>query len=182
MRTFDKLLAIRQGGQIRRYHTERMITHQTNAAHQWGVAMLMLHCFPDLTTHTLMLAALMHDVAEGYVGDMPAYAKWRVPALRDGLIKAESEVEDKLGITISLSSQETGVLWYCDYLEAAFFCMEEICLGNRNAVAIFWRLHDRLTQHEMHVRCDYPVLEMLAEVVKNSSTAAPERPNLWPTT
>lgn len=41
------------------------------AAHSWGVALLaLLRCPPELDRHKLLVMAILHDLAEAWVGDI----------------------------------------------------------------------------------------------------------------
>lgn len=60
-----------KSGQVARYHCNPTMSmfRQTNADHQWGVAMIILHLNPSAGIR-LIRAALEHDVGEMHTGDI----------------------------------------------------------------------------------------------------------------
>lgn len=66
----------------------------------------------------LLFAARHHDDAEEVLGDMPATAKRRFPALAAAYAKAELEILTEMGYTWSLTRQEADILKLCDMLDA----------------------------------------------------------------
>jgi hypothetical protein len=78
----------------------------------------------DLTGSDLIEAALNHDEAERVLGDLPATAKARFPALAAAYAKAELEVLVDMGHTWNLSRLEADILRLCDVLERYTFAAE----------------------------------------------------------
>lgn len=66
----------------------------------------------------LLFACLHHDEAETILGDMPATAKRRFPALAAAYAKAELEILTEMGYTWSLTRQDADILKLCDMLDA----------------------------------------------------------------
>jgi 5'-deoxynucleotidase YfbR-like HD superfamily hydrolase len=66
----------------------------------------------------LLRAALHHDDAEQVLGDMPAPAKARFPALAAAYAKAELQVLTEMGKTWNLTRTEDDILTLCDKLDA----------------------------------------------------------------
>jgi len=66
------LFELWRSGLVRRWHCNPDLAHtgQSNAAHQWGVAMIILAQHPNPSA-ALIRAALCHDVGEMVVGDLP---------------------------------------------------------------------------------------------------------------
>lgn len=125
---------IREGGNVRRWHTCPTISTQTVAAHSWGVAMLVRYItHPDALTTTLLLHALEHDLAEVQTGDIPYCAKVQFPDLKAASLAAEATINSNLDImTVPLSPTEETIIKVCDMLELMQFALEERMLGNRN--------------------------------------------------
>lgn len=105
-----------KSGFVRRWHSHPDLasTNQTNAAHQWGVAIIAMHLFPD--DDDLLKAALLHDVGEVNLGDLSAPAKRSKPILA----KAYKEAEDLNMATMDVPIPECSKnrLDLCDMLEA----------------------------------------------------------------
>lgn len=139
-----RVLELRKGANVRRYHTEYVIGEQTNAAHSHGVAMLLTQFYPHLANSNTLLACLVHDLPEGHTGDMPATIKWLEPELADMLDRVEAKRAEYLGIKIALSDAEKQAVYVCDYLEAMLFTYEQIKLGNRFFMAVYVRLFKKL--------------------------------------
>lgn len=116
------ILDIIESGLSTRYHVEPIPIKQDLAQHQWGVAMILYHiCQPS---PQLIQAALTHDIAERWVGDMPAPVKWGNLELSTILDQAENGVLARLGLRdtlANLTTEEKGMLRLADYLEAMSF-------------------------------------------------------------
>jgi 5'-deoxynucleotidase YfbR-like HD superfamily hydrolase len=65
----------------------------------------------------ILRAAQYHDEAERVLGDLPATAKERFPALAAAYAKAELEVLIEMGHTWRLSRTERRMIRLCDVLE-----------------------------------------------------------------
>lgn len=131
---------IRRGGSVKRWHTTTVIGEHLVSSHSWGVATLVWMLKPDCRPELLM-AALTHDVAEHWLGDLPAQVKWHSAELArvyDGL---EEHVNMSLGVSFSLTVDEDELLKICDMLELLFFTEEQIMLGNSNMHEVRRRVH-----------------------------------------
>lgn len=134
MSEFSRITEIRKGGSVRRYHTQRMINYQTVADHSWGVMQILLEiCEPS---PDLMRAALYHDVAEHWTGDIPATAKWNNQEFERILQAVEKRIEFDLEILVILSLEEQKLLKIADLLELVFHCHEEYVMGNGHVLYI----------------------------------------------
>jgi 5'-deoxynucleotidase YfbR-like HD superfamily hydrolase len=117
-----------ESGDVKRFH----ICHfpaQTTADHSWGVAVL-LHMLapPEVVTKHLLLAALLHDAAEKYTGDVPYSIKENFPALRHQLKKAEEEWEKDHyihDVLHTLDYEQNNWLKACDMLDLVLYCERE---------------------------------------------------------
>lgn len=63
-----------RGGYTTRYHTERTLREDTVGHHSFNVAAIVMYVRPDASA-ALLRAALLHDVAEHVLGDIPAPVK-----------------------------------------------------------------------------------------------------------
>ena len=126
------------GTEVKRYHTVTTLINETVGHHSHGVAMLTLMIDPA-AGRELLLAALMHDLAEHQVGDIPS------PAKREyGIGEQVSELEDRLmraaGLVMpDLNTRDARTLKLADIAQGALFCAREISLGNQRMRAIFTR-------------------------------------------
>lgn len=125
-----RVINARAGGAVERCHGIRHHGSYSNAAHSWGVAMLMLQIwpadFPRLASY-----CLAHDVPEAWVGDVPA------PMMRyANLGPAMHPVERKLCQWLELPyegdlpPEDHAKLKACDRLEFWLWCREQNRLGN----------------------------------------------------
>jgi len=79
------------------------------------------------------MAALFHDVAEGFVGDPPASMLDEFPKLKKAYKTAEHVVLDGLGLGAVyslLTAEEKVWLKMCDRLEGVLFSIEQRLMGN----------------------------------------------------
>lgn len=126
------------GTEVKRYHTVTTLITETVGHHSHGVAMMALMIDPA-ASRELLLAALMHDLAEHQVGDIPS------PAKREyGIGEQVSELEDRLmraaGLVMpDLSKRDARTLKLADIAQGALFCAREMSLGNRRMQAILDR-------------------------------------------
>ena len=121
-------------GLVKRFHTIPMHSHQTTAAHQWGVAAIILALHPSPRLE-LVRAALFHDVAERETGDMPYTFKGRDPQFKVQMDRMEQDVlEEYYGISFNLTLDEQNWLKCADMLELVIYCAHEIAMGNNHAL------------------------------------------------
>lgn len=142
----EVLQFISEGGSVTRYHTRLGIKVDTDAHHSHGVAMLCSllagkHEETNITqaSTTLLMAALTHDLAEQYTGDVSSPAK-RVLRIGKYLGEVESAklAEYDLDYEQHLTSDESVILKLADCFDGMMYCCRELALGNRN-VLLIWR-------------------------------------------
>lgn len=119
--TDDPLLMKLLGGSVMRYHTHGdTYLVQSVADHTWRVQVILLHLWPD-ASRDLLMAALYHDVAECFTGDIPAPVK-RIPGIMEEIKKLEMELETSLGVNINLPLADSLRLKVSDKLELIRWC------------------------------------------------------------
>lgn len=128
------LVQSRSGGRVERCHG---IPHQgsySNAAHSWGVAMLMHYLWPE-DFPRLALHCLSHDVPESWVGDIPAPTGRYVPGFKDSVSVLETKINKSIGLPAEHELDEADYLKLkaCDRLEFWLWSREQLLLGNRFA-------------------------------------------------
>jgi 5'-deoxynucleotidase YfbR-like HD superfamily hydrolase len=135
----QSLFELRRGGNVRRLHCEPMEAY-TCAQHCHGVAMILYYAFDDPAPE-LIKAALVHDLAEDFSGDMPAPAKWASPELRQILHNLETNALQTRGVLVALTPEQEKALHAADYLELDMYCLEQRTRGNSNADVVHVNIH-----------------------------------------
>lgn len=103
----------------RRWHRHAHLadTHDPIAAHQGRVALLALILFPQ--EHALHRAAIMHDMGEAAVGDVPNPVKNRNPDLKAALDRIEAEAMSEMQLPdVAMDDRDRDMLRLCDKLDA----------------------------------------------------------------
>lgn len=129
---YSRATALIQLGQTLRYHTEVCLKPQDVAQHSFNVAWFCWLLSDGEPSAALLMAALAHDAAERWTGDLPAPTKRRLH-LSD-LFNAEEVklLRVQLGFTQleRLSRVELDILKLADILDGCFYCLRELRLGN----------------------------------------------------
>lgn len=132
---------IYESGKVKRYHTAQTLKEQNNAAHSWGVATIVLWLCPEASAN-LLKAALLHDTAELFTGDVPAPVKWKHEDIAAALDAAEFEALARMGISTlftDLTHEEMQYLKFADMAELVLFAANEIRIGNATMIDIYRR-------------------------------------------
>jgi 5'-deoxynucleotidase YfbR-like HD superfamily hydrolase len=134
----NRFQVIRDGGNVKRYHTALMIGEQTVAHHTFGVIAVILELWPD-SSPNLIKAAMYHDVVECLTGDSPAPAKRAFPPLWEALHEAERVLLNQYGLQVYLSPDEARRLKLADWAELCMTAYEQITLGNKHFELVYNR-------------------------------------------
>jgi len=134
------------GSQVTRWHTRVTLKTQSNAEHQWRVAMIAETIEPSISKQTL-LYALTHDCFEHLTGDMPYNVKQNIPALGYQMRFAEEHYSDKMNLPKAFK-QEENVVKAADRFCAMLFAIEEFHLGNKKMVEISNRVWEGIDKNE----------------------------------
>lgn len=129
---------IYSGGAVKRYHTVQMIKEDSVAQHSFGVAWFCYLLSGGGPSATLLIAAMAHDLAEQYTGDLPSPAK-RQLKIGAQFRQYEQEIEQNNGVRCLLSTEETRILKLADCMDGAARCAIELSMGNTHAKIIFER-------------------------------------------
>ena len=148
----ERVQFILEGGAVNRFHARPGLLQQTDAAHSWGVAVLVYLLSPVQPSVELLLAALTHDLAEQYMGDVPAPAKWALGVQAD-YARLENDKLRQYGLDFSglLSTDEARQLKLADTMDGLLHCCKEAALGNRTVHLIYGKWY-ALAQHTITAR------------------------------
>jgi 5'-deoxynucleotidase YfbR-like HD superfamily hydrolase len=129
-----------QSGDVVRFHNSIGMDKQKNSEHEWEVALILQHIYPECSKQ-LLLAALTHDAAEYYTGDIPFPAKQASPELKSVLDNLERQWEEQNGVHFDLHPEETYFLKLADTLSGMWYCIQQVREGKVNAKRPFrkWR-------------------------------------------
>lgn len=135
-----KIRTILQAGNVARFHNSIGMDKQKNSEHQWETALVLQHIYPECSKE-LLLAALTHDSAEYYTGDVPFPIKQASPELKVTLDKLEEEWEKQHGVYFELNDEEKYFLKMADTFSGLWYCILQVREGKINARRAFrkWR-------------------------------------------
>lgn len=140
----EKIYNVRMAGRIRRLHIRPMNgDEQDVAAHTWGVAMILLDLFPEVSKEALVFA-LRHDVPEVATGDIPANVKWANPDLEETLETLEASFLERMGWATNLEGSEFLMLKTADRIELLFYCLEQMYMGNWLLTDVYENINGKL--------------------------------------
>lgn len=129
--TADTVSFIRSGLNVRRYHQRYTAEVDTVGKHSAGVALYVMLIDPKARAEVVK-AAVVHDLAECVVGDIPAPTKREFNAgAREQLASMEDRLLDAHGFDFDLTADEWMLIKVADYLDGLSFCVEESLRGNR---------------------------------------------------
>lgn len=138
------------GGDVKRFHQWPMVyRQQTVGEHTFNMLLISSHLYlgnlPDfhasedesryfLEMLSLQQAILFHDLSEGRKGvsDISGWAKRHYPDLKKSIKLAESEAENRLGMSkfLNITNASKHRLKVCDKLELQWTILQQGFLGN----------------------------------------------------
>lgn len=174
----EQVLHTRGGGAVQRAHGIRHHGSYSVAEHSWGVAMLIWHLFPQHFKR-IAIFALVHDVAECLVGDVPSTAKDNC---------TQHDLEDAINGEFGLprmeqmGAYEHWMLKLCDRLDLYIWAKEQRAQGNLFSDELINNLEDILGQPDAFVYKGTPLDEHsqakdLYQTLERSN-CVPDRRNL----
>lgn len=149
--TFPTLSVIqryRNGNRVKRYHTVDTLVGETVGHHSANMAILCVLLSEDKPSVTLLMAALTHDMAEQFTGDVPATAKWESKELKSALADMERRFDRYWFNSSPLMPRELKVLKQADMLDLCFKALEELHMGNNQFRPILARGIEYLRTNE----------------------------------
>ena len=136
-------------GRIRRLHIRPVIGEEQNvAAHTWGLSMILLDLFPDISKGGLVFA-LRHDIPEVVTGDIPANVKWANPDLEKALDEREKSFLKDMGWIsehggVPSWGRENLYIQLADRIELLFYCLEQMYMGNWLLADVYINIRDKI--------------------------------------
>lgn len=164
-----RLAFIRQGSEVERFHTKRMIQRNDVGHHSFHVAWLAWLMGAPLFKASEMLnlieAALAHDLAEHITGDMPGDFK-REMGIREmfGDYEAERFRSVNLDFEDTLEVSAKRILKLADMMEGAFFCISEASLGNGRVGIVFKNFRRYIASFAPFSECEEAIIEYIDEL------------------
>lgn len=131
----NRLHIWRKGLKVERMHTIQHITPYNNGFHSCNAALIAHEIcrLNNINSASVIRYMLLHDISEGYVGDVPANVKRDFPEIKYALNIAESIWEERhIPDMPDLSIQEKSIAKIADLSELGMYCIEELSLGNDN--------------------------------------------------
>jgi len=135
----NRLHIWRKGLKVERMHTVPHITPYNNGFHSCNAALIAheLCMLNGINSATVIRYKLMHDIAEGYVGDTPTNVKKDFPDIKKALDRAEKHWEKTyIPDMPDLHPQEKEIAKAADLAELGMYCLEELHLGNKNVLFV----------------------------------------------
>lgn len=126
----DKLQFILNSARTRRFHTQSVLVTETVGEHSFSVAWLCWYFTDGEASRELLLRALMHDMSEHIVGDVPSPSRIAL-GINESLAAHEVKLQVQAGIPdYMLHASEAIVLDLADQFAGALYCRKEVAMGN----------------------------------------------------
>ena len=155
----NRVKVYRKGLNVERLHTITHLTPYSNGSHSANAALLADELCAENKLYSSSAACmrymLLHDIAEGYIGDIPAYVKRENPEVAKALQVAEKNWEKRhLPNMPGLSRTEQEICKVSDLAELGMYCIDELNLGNNNMLPVLEKVV-RYMQDYHHIKgCD----------------------------
>ena len=141
MNTILHLMDRLDAGLVTRFHTSPTIHERNVAAHSFNMMLILDWVYEGEPPVALLRAAMLHDLHERYMGDIP-YPIKHEPELEPLFYSVEKRINTRMGIKYRLSNHEQEVLNCVDMLEFILYLLQEKRLGNTNNVEAFNRARE----------------------------------------
>lgn len=145
MLNINRIKTYRRGLKVERLHTVPHITGYCNGSHSSNAALIAYDLCEqnNVKSESIVHYMLLHDVAEGYTGDIPANVKMENPELKAQLEQVERKWEEQhLPHMPDLSVSEKAIAKVADLAELGMYCLEEMSLGNKNITFVLVNVVD----------------------------------------
>jgi 5'-deoxynucleotidase YfbR-like HD superfamily hydrolase len=163
-----RLEFVRQGSEVERFHTKRMIQRNDVGHHSFHVAWLayFMAVGDGVPYGSVVIAALAHDLAEHITGDVPGNFK-RYMNLSEQYDAFEQTLFADVGLAhlnATLSEDEARIVHMADMMEGAFFAISEASLGNRRIGVVFNNYRAYMRKMEPFSETETMILEYIDEL------------------
>lgn len=160
----DQIKFILAGSEVERYHTVRTLQTETVGHHSHGVAMFC--CLLTEPSVNLLFAALIHDLAEHQLGDIPSPAK-RQYGIGEQVNELEQQLLEGAGLFTDgeLDTHEKRILKLADIFQGMCFCVREIQMGNSGMRVVLDRYKSYARDH-MQTAQEHLVFDAILEMAK----------------
>ena len=163
MTKLQRLLLARDSACVTRFHTARVVHDETVAEHSFNVVNMLLIMTGGHASKELLVAALVHDMGEPQVGDIPSPVKRALPP-EVGAAMEDLEQEAILCIhpyiyDDGLRPEEHMALSLADKLDGLMKCRDELRLGNKGIREI----GDRYIQYIQELTDKWDTYRVFAE-------------------
>jgi len=156
----NKLKTIRKGLKVERLHTIPHVQPYNNGFHSANAALIALELCKtnNVDYHRSFIITrymLLHDVAEGYTGDIPANVKWDNPHLAGMLESLERDWGRAKDLDIpTLPDNCKAICKVADLAELGFYAVDEIKMGNSNMYVVSENVIDALNKISQSTRLE----------------------------
>jgi 5'-deoxynucleotidase YfbR-like HD superfamily hydrolase len=147
----DRLNVFRKGLKVERLHTVTHIAPYNNGFHSANAALIANElCYENcVDSKYVIISMLLHDVAEGYTGDIPANVKRDNPKFSKALKDIETTWE-KTNIFFSapyhLTPQQKDICKIANIVELGMYSLDELNMGNKNLKFVLKNVVDSLEE------------------------------------
>lgn len=139
----NNLTRLLEAGQVDRFHTEPTIHNRNIGHHSFNMMLIIDWAYENNPPVEILRAAMLHDMHERYMGDIP-YPIKRNPLIEDNLKILESEINKEMRIYYSLTKNQEEILNAADMLEFMWYILQERRLGNTNHEWAFVKANEYL--------------------------------------
>lgn len=122
-----------EAGHVSRYHAATSVLEkQSIAHHSWGVAVIALYLAGGNCSAGLLQAALMHDAAEAFTGDVPFNVKRDFKDIKERFDRLEKLMYRRYLLQMPrLTKREQALLKLADSLEGYLWTLRHEAYGKR---------------------------------------------------